>query len=183
MPDRFSLSIPGRPQRWKRPEQVTLKGGRTIRYTDPAVRAYTEAVAWQAKKAWGTYPPWTGPVALSFVAIFDIPAGWSNQLRTEAMAGRIPHIADPDIDQICKLLLDAVKGIVFVDDNQVCAFVAPTLKRYGDPARTDLTFFRYAQLPGQITPGQRRLEAKQAQLALGLGDAPVGRRMKPYRTN
>lgn len=168
----FPLSIPGKPQRWKRPEQVTLRSGRTMRYTDPDVRAYTERVAWEAKRLWGSAPPWTGPVVVSMVAVFAIPESWPAKTKQAAAEGRVMHIADPDIDQLIKALLDALRGIVFVDDNQICGFIAPVSKRYGAPERLDAKFYLLAQGDGETTPGQRRLEAKQAQLAMGLGNAP-----------
>lgn len=174
----FPLSIPGKPQRWKRPEQVTLKGGRTIRYTDPDVRAYTERVAWEARRLWGIAPPWTGPVVMSMAAVFAIPESWPAKTKQAAAEGRVMHIADPDIDQLIKALLDAVRGIVFVDDNQLCGFLAPVSKRYGAPERLDAKFCLLAQGEGEITPGQKRLEAKQTQLRLGLGGAPRRRTRK-----
>ena len=166
MPELVKFTIEGRPQRWKRPEQAIGKGGRVIRYTDPDVRAYTEKVAWIAKKAMAGRRPWSGPVIVSMVAVFAIPPSWPVGVRRAASEGRVMHIADPDIDQLAKAILDSVRGVVYLDDNQVCGFAQPFAKRYGAPERIDVAFQLLEQQGDEITPGQRRLEAQQAQGAL-----------------
>lgn len=163
----FRLSVPGRPQRWVRPQQDSRRGKqRNARFTDPKARADKDAIAKMARAAFKG-DPWTGPVVISFVAVFAIPSSWPKYLRESAMRGEVMHIADPDLDQLCKQMMDALKGIVFADDNQVCGFAMPFAKRYGHPERRDIVVTLLDQNERAVTPGQRRLEAKAWSGALG----------------
>lgn len=98
--------------------------GRT--YTPPATVAYEYALKTEAaitmKKV--RLKPFEGPVEVSVVAKFGIPKSWSKSRRAEAFH----HIGRPDCDNVLKVVLDALNGVVWLDDAQVCdAIIA---KRY-----------------------------------------------------
>jgi len=161
--DEVRFMIPGRPQRWKRPQQDGRRGSkRSARFTDPVARAHKNLVAGIAKRAMGNRPPWTGPVVVSMVAVFAIPDSWPKKLKAAAREARVLHIADPDLDQLIKQVWDGVKGICVADDNQFCGFIMPTAKRYGEPERTEVRLVLLEQQEDEITPGQRRLVKRQA---------------------
>jgi hypothetical protein len=61
---------------------------------------------------------WDGPVAMGLTIYFPRPGKF---MRKKDPDGPIPHIAKPDRDNVEKAILDALKGIIFVDDCQVCA--------------------------------------------------------------
>lgn len=168
MVDRVSFVIDGVPQRWPRATPVK-RGGRVMMVnTDKKAAAHKKLTGHLAKRAMGSQPPWTGPVMMSMVAVFPIPTSWPAYLKREAIAGKVPHIGDPDLDRVTNQLLDSCKGIVFEDDNQVAAFCAPFAKRYGHPARTEVTFHRLDQQESAVTPGQRRLEKEQTSSRLSI---------------
>ena len=60
--------------------------------------------------------PYTGPVQVDVV--FELPYPKSSVRKYQH--GWLPLIKKPDIDKLLRLLLDALTGIVWVDDNQVC---------------------------------------------------------------
>lgn len=62
--------------------------------------------------------PWTGPVELWITFFFPRPARLSRQKDPD---GPIPHTSKPDRDNCEKAVLDALKGLFFLDDSQVCA--------------------------------------------------------------
>lgn len=51
-----------------------------------------------------------------------------------------PAIKRPDIDKLVRAVLDAVKGVLWVDDGQVIS--APACKLWGAPARCELSLWR-----------------------------------------
>lgn len=169
MSNRAHFVIAGIPQRWPRAMPIIRKGRAVMIAQGGKVgkqaRDHKKVTAQLAGVAMGGKLPWTGPVMMSVVAVFPIPTSWPQYLQKKARAGEVPHIADPDLDRIVNQVLDACKGIVFEDDNQVCSFVAPFSKRYGYPARTEVTFHLLDQQESAVTPGQRRLEENQQAVA------------------
>lgn len=156
---RISFTVPGRPSRWMRPAENTLPDGTTYRFTDKKAQAGKNAIAFEAKRAFGLRRPFTGPVLVRVIAIFAIPPSWPKKLQQAAREGRVMHVQDPDLDQVVKQAKDAMIGIAFVDDNQVCGY-PNSAKRYGYPERTEITIEALPQQGDDITPGQRRLEKR-----------------------
>jgi Holliday junction resolvase RusA-like endonuclease len=159
------IVIYGPPQRWMRPEQGRRgRFGKAIRFTNKKVDARKRELAEALAQA-HSGPVWTGPVALKFLAVFAIPESWPKKTKAAAIEGRVPHIADPDLDQLIKLAKDAASGIVYADDNQVAAYINPA-KRYGSPERTEIEFIPIRQDQDAITPGQRRVVKRQRAKAM-----------------
>lgn len=173
---RVTFSVPGKPSRWMRPGEFTdPKTGITRRTTDKAAEAGKKNIAKHAGLAWGGRLPVTGPLILRVVAIFEIPESWPPALKRAAAQARVMHVADPDLDQLVKQVKDALKGIVYVDDNQVCGY-PNSAKRYGGPMRTEITIEVLDQKPDEITPGQKRLEKRIEQEGWAAVLAPPKRR-------
>ena len=142
-----------------RPAQGMDRNGRVVRFTDKKAEREKQIIRDEVALAWRGRRPFTGPVLLKLVFIFAIPPSWPKALRAAAAEGRVAHVADPDIDQCAKQCLDALVRVAFVDDNQVCGLPACS-KRYGFPERTEITIQPLAQAADEITPGQKRLEAR-----------------------
>lgn len=160
MKKRVAFTIDGKPSRWQRPGQgIDPRTGRAMRFTDPEAEAGKTRIAWAARQAFGAQKPFTGPVLVRVLAIFEIPPSWPKALQQAAREARVLHVADPDLDQIVKQAKDALKGIAYVDDNQVVGY-PNSAKRYGYPQRTEVTVEALPQQPDEITPGQRRLEKR-----------------------
>lgn len=163
MPRVVTFTVPGRPRAWQRTAGTAInpRTGKVMRLNDPKAEAEKRVIAQLARLAWKGDPV-CGPVALSVEAVFRIPQGWPKDLKTEAMAGRVPVIMDPDLDRIINLVMDALVGIVYWDDNQVVSFRPEPQKRYGCPERSIITISVFDQLDAQKTPGQRDLERAAA---------------------
>lgn len=54
--------------------------------------------------------------------------------------GCVPYTVKPDLDNVCKLVLDALNGVAWADDAQVVSIFANKLPRQaqGAPARTEV---------------------------------------------
>lgn len=158
---RKTIVIMGPPSRWMRPGEYTdPKTGISRRITDKKAEAGKKKIADEARLAYRGERPATGPVLVHFMFVFAIPKSWPPALIQAAHEARVMHIADPDLDQLVKQCKDALKGIAYVDDNQVCGYHPAPAKRYGGPERTEITIQVIEQRPDEITPGQRRLERR-----------------------
>lgn len=166
-----TFTVPGTPRPWKRPSEfVNRKTGHIRRIPDPETAAHERTIARIARLAWKG-PPTEGPVILRVRAIFEIPTSWPQRVQKAAREARVMHIIDPDLDRIINLVQDALVGIVYVDDNQVCGYAQPA-KRYGSPARTEVTVQLLDQQPDEIAPAQRRVRKRAVEQGLIPADVP-----------
>ena len=84
--------------------------------------AWRERVAVFAAQAWGDQKPLDGPVQLWVVFRMPRPKGhyragkWAGELRKGAP---LYHTRKPDATKLLRALEDALKGILWHDDNQV----------------------------------------------------------------
>lgn len=101
-------------------------------YTDEATRTYEEALKLKGRAAMRGRDPLTGPLAVTVLAVFGVPASWSKKKRAAALAGTERPTVKPDGDN-CLKMLDALNEVVFVDDAQIVRAVVD--KIYGDRPR------------------------------------------------
>lgn len=119
-----SFTVPG-PVRGKgrpRTRVVSAKGGKKSFaqvYTDGKTRTYESQVTDCADRAMAGRPLLEGALVVTLTARFDVPASGSKRERAEKLANVQRPTKKPDMDNIAKIL-DALNGIVFKDDAQVC---------------------------------------------------------------
>ena len=68
--------------------------------------------------------PFADAVQVAVEIAVTIPASWSKRRRAEALAGRVRPTTRPDVDNVVKLICDALSRVVFHDDRQVVEVVA-----------------------------------------------------------
>jgi Holliday junction resolvase RusA-like endonuclease len=127
------FELPGAPIAWER-------AGATIRfghgrpyvhfYLTQDQEAYREQIAWAAKAAMRGREPTDRPVALLVHAFVPIPASWHWKNKQSARAGVLLPTSKPDHDNFLKVLCDALRGIVWIDDAGVVD--GRCIKRYSD---------------------------------------------------
>lgn len=71
----------------------------------------------------------SGAVSLFVEACFSPAKSWKKTKKQEANDGELIHTSKPDLDNVLKIALDALSGIVFDDDQQVVEVIAT--KKYG----------------------------------------------------
>lgn len=88
-------------------------------YTPGKTLAFESAIAWEAKK-YAPKEPILGPIDLSLVFYMPIPKsrmGKKGGLELDA------HQIKPDIDNLFKGATDALNGLFWKDDSQICRVV------------------------------------------------------------
>ncbi len=100
-------------------------------YTPERTRTYENSLAYIAQAAMYGREIFEGPLSVSVLAVFPVPASWSNKRRAQALDGLIQPTCKPDADNLLKVL-DALNEIVWRDDKQIV--LASILKQYGKKA-------------------------------------------------
>lgn len=117
MTDWHTIRIPG-PMRGKQRARVTRFGA----YTPPETVAAEKAIGFYARTAQA--PVMIGPVELMIAIEVEPAASWPKKRRAEALAGRIIPTKKPDLDNVVKLIGDALNGIAWLDDAQIARVTA-----------------------------------------------------------
>jgi Holliday junction resolvase RusA-like endonuclease len=102
----------GRPRFAKRGNFVST-------YTPQKTKTYEDEIRMMAKAAMGASEALETPVTVAIYIRVGIPASFSKQKRKDALANIERPTKKPDIDNIAKCFLDAMNGIVYLDDKQV----------------------------------------------------------------
>jgi Holliday junction resolvase RusA-like endonuclease len=88
-------------------------------YTPQKTKTYEDEIRLMAKAAMGGSEPLETPVTVAIYIRVGIPASFSKQKRKDALANIERPTKKPDADNILKCFLDAMNGIVYIDDKQV----------------------------------------------------------------
>jgi Holliday junction resolvase RusA-like endonuclease len=114
-------------------------------YTPAKTRAAEKAIALAAGQAmvYDGVEITDQPVRLSVVAVMPVPKSWSRAKKAEALAGWVTPTGRPDIDNVAKLVSDALNGVAYHDDSQIIEAIAQ--KAYGVEPRTIIAISTPAQ--------------------------------------
>lgn len=126
----ITFSVPGEPVPQPRP-RVSTRGGFARAYV-PAkhpVHAYRAAIANAARAAGaGVHGE---PVGVLIDLVWQRP---KSHLRKSGVKPDAPQFPRCDVDNAAKAVLDALNGVAWEDDSQVCSLTVA--KHYGQEART-----------------------------------------------
>lgn len=113
-----------------RPRIVTVHG-RAMAVSNPKRHPITafKAKVRETIQAHYRQKPRTGPVRLSL--FFGMPRPGRLCWKRRPMT-RCPHVGRPDLDNLVKGVKDALRGVLFVDDSQVCRLEAGKFHVGGD---------------------------------------------------
>lgn len=115
---KLSFVVPDVPVAQPRQRQRVAPGGFVQNYTptDSPVNAFKASVKRAANDAYRG-KPLSGPLSVSVLFVFPRTSGqiW----KTKPMP-RIWHTKKPDLDNLVKAVWDALSGIVWIDDKQIC---------------------------------------------------------------
>jgi Holliday junction resolvase RusA-like endonuclease len=132
----IKITIPGSPIGKGRPKFSTF-GGYPKAYTPQKTVNYENLVkmAFQASGSKG-YDKGI-QLRAERTVYFPIPKSTSNKKRFEMLHGVIMHTKKPDADNVAKSILDALNGLAFYDDSQICEL--GVCKMYSDEPRAEVT--------------------------------------------
>lgn len=112
------FNVPGEPRGKARP-RFDSRSRRT--YTPKETADYEKTL----RRAYEAYAkgrePLEGPLRLEIIAGFRIPKTASKIRKLGMIEGEILPTKVPDVDNIAKIIQDALNGLAYKDDAQICA--------------------------------------------------------------
>lgn len=111
------IFIPGKPKGKQRPRVV-----RGHAFTPQETKDYEQMIANLYRAMHGEM--FEGYVEVEIIANFAIPKSYSKKKREQIKYGQIRPAVKPDIDNIIKIVLDALNGIAYKDDTHVIEVAA-----------------------------------------------------------
>jgi Holliday junction resolvase RusA-like endonuclease len=106
------------------------------RFTPPKQSAYKYIVqqcAIGAMQLQGRDTPFDGALKATVRVFYQYPSSWSGKRKLKTLW----KVSRPDADNLAKIVLDALNGIVFADDAQVVELIVK--KQYGELSETIIT--------------------------------------------
>jgi Holliday junction resolvase RusA-like endonuclease len=95
------------------------RGAFTHAYTPEKTKTYEDEIRMMARAAMGASEPLDTPVTVAIYIRVGIPASYSKQKRKDALSGILKPTKKPDLDNVAKCHLDAMQGIIILDDKLV----------------------------------------------------------------
>jgi Holliday junction resolvase RusA-like endonuclease len=126
----ISFAVPAIPVAQPR-QRVTTIGGhaRTYMPAKHPVQAFKATTRLAYAEAAGDAEPASGPVMLTLEFLMPRPKAMCWKTKPTL---RAPHTKKPDIDNLVKAVMDALTGLAWRDDTQVCFLFAAKSIAAGD---------------------------------------------------
>jgi Holliday junction resolvase RusA-like endonuclease len=129
------FTVYGTPTPKGRP-RFSTRGKFPVAYTPEKTKAYEFEVGMMALSAMGGSKPLEGALEAFIYITYAVPESYSKK-RTEAcLSGQEKHTKKPDLDNLIKICLDGMNGIVFKDDSQITSI--HSTKVYGEVAKVEV---------------------------------------------
>ena len=99
-------------------------------YTPNNTKDYENLIKQYFKIKYPRYVPLENRVSVKIMAYFKIPKSTTKKDKTLIEEGKLSPTKKPDIDNIVKIILDALNKMAFKDDNQITKIEVE--KTYGE---------------------------------------------------
>ena len=131
------FTIPGEPVGKGRP-RFSRQGSFVMAYTPGKTVSYENLIKVEYERQSG-FSFGEREIGLRVTAYFSIPKSASKVKRRQMKDGEIRPAKKPDIDNVCKVVADALNGVAYNDDRQIV--YTEISKRYDDMPRMDISIF------------------------------------------
>lgn len=113
---KYEFEVPGTIKGKGRPRLNSYTG--TV-YTPTTTKDYEYLVEQYFMLKYPKFKPLTGRLSVNIIATFNIPKSTKKQDMQEMLVNAISPTKKPDIDNIVKIILDAMNKFAFKDDTQI----------------------------------------------------------------
>ena len=113
-----NFTIPGKAQAKQRPKFNRFSGRaytpkQTVSFENWVKDCYFRSISSIDNK------PTDKPLKVAITMYVEIPQSKSKKQKEKMLTGEIKPIVKPDVDNVAKSILDALNGIIYLDDKQV----------------------------------------------------------------
>ena len=129
----ISFVVPGVPVGKGRP-RFAKRGNFVSTYTPERTASYENLVKVLAMQEMSGNQRVSTPVNVLIDIAVRPPVSWSKKKREQALNGETYPTGKPDIDNVAKGILDAMNGVVYLDDKQVVSLMVRKFYRDSDYA-------------------------------------------------
>lgn len=136
----LSFAVPGAVRGQGRPRAV-VRGKHATVYESADDRSYKGLIQFHALKRAEELgvelPLESGPlgIAVSIIVVRAVPKSYPAKRRDKALAGYIAPQTKPDLDNVAKIYLDALNGVVWKDDSSVTKLIVTKVFGSSDKVR------------------------------------------------
>ena len=115
------------PPRGKERPRMYFRNGKTFAFTPKPTRLYEKRLGsfvskLMRKKEWERFEQKI-PLECIVHAFYPIPATANKATQKAMNTGIILPVCTPDCDNVLKIILDALNGVVYEDDKQICNII------------------------------------------------------------
>lgn len=115
------FTVPGPPQGKARARTVRNKNtGKTVSFTPDSTVLYENLIKTCYMNAGGGILNNKEPVMLIVTAYYPIPQSTGKKMKEKMLNDEIRPTKKPDADNVLKAVNDALNGLAYADDSQVC---------------------------------------------------------------
>ena len=133
----ITFTVPGAPTGKQRP-RVTMRGGYAKAYTPDKTVNYENLVKLMyGQEAKGRVFDRDKSLRMLIVALYDIPQSTSKKKAELMRIGQIRPTKKPDLDNVAKIICDALNGVAYHDDASVVDL--KVVKYYSDTPGVTVT--------------------------------------------
>lgn len=115
----IKLTIPGPPKGKQRP-RICRVNGRSMAYTPKETIEYERLVRASYTAVFKVKFERNLPIEISILALYSVPKYVSRKTKELMLNGRLFLTKKPDADNIIKVILDALNGLAYRDNVQIC---------------------------------------------------------------
>lgn len=134
----YEFEVPGKIIGKGRPRLNTYTGSV---YTPTRTKDYESLIEQYFLLKYPRYKPFEGRVQIEINAFFEIPKNAKKADKELMLENKINPTKKPDIDNIIKIILDAMNGIAFKDDIQITKLNVE--KTYSDTEKVQIKISEY----------------------------------------
>lgn len=131
----FHFIVPSKPMGKQRPK-ATSRGRYTKVYTPKETISYENLVIAMFRQTYPNAKPLEGEVRGFIRAFYPIPLSTSKKRKQAMLEGVIRPQVKPDLDNIEKIIYDALNGIAYTDDSHITEMSIS--KHYSDSPRVEV---------------------------------------------